>query len=66
MADTLQLDYQINLLFLLAFLDFKNWKIKNLPLTLKNYLGCRMDKGLMTKESWDKLGFSDLDSKKES
>ena len=25
----------------------------------KNYLNCRMDKGLMAKESWSKLGYSD-------
>jgi len=27
----------------------------------KNYLECRMDKGLMGKEDWNKLGYSDLD-----
>jgi cytochrome c oxidase assembly protein subunit 19 len=26
----------------------------------KDYLGCRMEKGLMTKESWQKLGYADL------
>lgn len=30
----------------------------------KDYLGCRMDKGLMTKESWEKLGFADLSTEK--
>lgn len=30
----------------------------------KAYLGCRMDKGLMKKEGWDTLGYSDLDKKK--
>ena len=29
----------------------------------KDYLNCRMDKGLMAKESWSKLGYSDLDNK---
>ena len=29
----------------------------------KDYLNCRMDKGLMAKESWSKLGYSDLESK---
>lgn len=26
----------------------------------KDYLGCRMDNHLMTKEEWSKLGFGDL------
>jgi len=26
----------------------------------KDYLDCRMQKGLMTKESWEKLGYADL------
>lgn len=26
----------------------------------RDYLGCRMEKGLMAKEEWSKLGFSDL------
>lgn len=26
----------------------------------KDYLGCRMDKQLMTREEWNKLGFGDL------
>ena len=29
----------------------------------KEYLDCRMDKGLMARETWDKLGYSDLDAK---
>merc|ERR1719318_2080577 len=29
----------------------------------KAYLGCRMDKKLMAKEDWSKLGFSDLERK---
>lgn len=29
----------------------------------KNYLGCRMENNLMTKEEWSKLGFSDKNSK---
>lgn len=28
----------------------------------KDYLECRMEKGLMAKEDWNKLGYSDLDS----
>lgn len=28
----------------------------------KNYLGCRMDRDLMARESWKKLGFDDLES----
>jgi len=51
--------------YMLCLHDNKNDASKCRPES-KNYLGCRMDKGLMTKESWDKLGFSDLDSKKES
>ena len=31
----------------------------------KNYLGCRMDKGLMKREGWDTLGYSDLNQEKE-
>lgn len=31
----------------------------------KDYLDCRMQKGLMTKESWEKLGFADLAEKNE-
>ena len=32
----------------------------------KNYLQCRMEKNLMAKEEWSKLGFSDIgDQKKE-
>jgi len=30
----------------------------------KDYLECRMEKGLMAKEGWDSLGFSDLETKK--
>jgi cytochrome c oxidase assembly protein subunit 19 len=30
----------------------------------KAYLGCRMDRQLMAKEDWSKLGFSDLDKDK--
>ena len=30
----------------------------------KDYLECRMEKGLMAKEGWDALGFSDLETKK--
>ena len=30
----------------------------------KDYLECRMEKGLMEKESWSKLGYSDLDEDK--
>lgn len=26
----------------------------------QKYLGCRMEKGLMAKEEWSKLGYSDL------
>ncbi|XP_075221272.1 cytochrome c oxidase assembly protein COX19 [Lycorma delicatula] len=29
----------------------------------KDYLGCRMDNNLMTREEWPKLGFSDDGSK---
>jgi len=28
----------------------------------KSYLECRMDKGLMVKEDWNKLGYSDSDN----
>ena len=28
----------------------------------KDYLNCRMEKGLMAKEEWSKLGYSDLNS----
>ena len=31
----------------------------------KDYLGCRMDHGLMARESWNRLGYSDLDNKKQ-
>lgn len=31
----------------------------------KDYLDCRMKCGLMAKESWDALGFSDLESAKQ-
>jgi len=27
----------------------------------KDYLGCRMEKGLMEKETWKRLGYQDLD-----
>lgn len=30
----------------------------------KNYLDCRMEKGLMAKESWSKLGYSDIEKKR--
>ena len=30
----------------------------------KDYLECRMEKGLMAKEGWDALGFSDMETKK--
>ena len=30
----------------------------------RDYLGCRMDKGLMKREGWDTLGFADLEEKK--
>ena len=26
----------------------------------RDYLGCRMDKGLMAKEEWPKLGYADI------
>ncbi|XP_069122951.1 uncharacterized protein [Argopecten irradians] len=29
----------------------------------KEYLGCRMDKNLMAKENWTKLGYKDLTDK---
>ena len=29
----------------------------------KNYLNCRMEKGLMEKESWRRLGYSDVEQK---
>lgn len=29
-------------------------------LEAKDYLGCRMENNLMTKDEWSKLGFSDL------
>lgn len=33
----------------------------------QNYLGCRMEKGLMAKEEWKKLGFSeDMTPEKQS
>ena len=30
----------------------------------KDYLKCRMDKGLMTRESWQKLGYGDIQQDK--
>jgi hypothetical protein len=36
--------------------------IRNTGILLcQDYLGCRMEKNLMGKESWSKLGFADLD-----
>ncbi len=32
----------------------------------KEYLGCRMERNLMAKEEWNKLGFSDLETGKET
>ena len=32
----------------------------------KDYLECRMEKNLMVKEEWSKLGYSDLDKEKKS
>jgi hypothetical protein len=29
----------------------------------QEYLGCRMEKNLMAKESWSKLGYADLETK---
>ena len=29
--------------------------------TAKEYLGCRMEHGLMAKEEWNRLGYGDLD-----
>jgi cytochrome c oxidase assembly protein subunit 19 len=31
----------------------------------KDYLGCRMEKGLMAKEQWDKLGFKEAEKEKQ-
>ena len=31
----------------------------------KDYLGCRMEKGLMAKEEWKKLGFKDSAEQKD-
>jgi len=39
--------------------DYDNSKCRKESM---NYLGCRMDKGLMARESWDKLGYADLAS----
>lgn len=30
----------------------------------RDYLACRMEKGLMAQEEWDKLGYSDLETPK--
>ena len=30
----------------------------------RDYLNCRMEKGLMAKEEWTKLGYADLEAKK--
>jgi len=32
----------------------------------KDYLGCRMDKGLMERETWSRLGYQDLEDKKDN
>ena len=32
----------------------------------KNYLGCRMDKNLMVRENWDRLGFQEESQTKAS
>ena len=32
----------------------------------KDYLNCRMEKGLMAKETWPRLGYSDLEKKSEN
>ena len=48
--------------YMLCLLDNKN----NATLCRnesKDYLGCRMDKGLMAKEEWKKLGYDDLTKK---
>jgi hypothetical protein len=36
-------------------------EIKVVFCCVEDYLGCRMEKNLMGKESWSKLGFADLD-----
>jgi hypothetical protein len=33
---------------------------------LKDYLGCRMERNLMAKEEWSKLGYGDLEPKNTS
>ena len=32
----------------------------------KDYLGCRMDKGLMARESWSRLGYADTEDKEKA
>ncbi|XP_033629984.1 cytochrome c oxidase assembly protein COX19-like isoform X2 [Asterias rubens] len=39
---------------------------KKCRLETKDYLQCRMESDLMVKEPWKKLGFADLESKKEN
>jgi hypothetical protein len=42
--------------------EIRRKKIKKLySVAIEDYLGCRMEKNLMGKESWSKLGFADLD-----
>ena len=38
-----------------------NFEASKCRLESKEYLGCRMEKGLMSKESFVKLGFGDLE-----
>ena len=40
-------------------LNTENHEIENCRQATKDYLNCRMEKGLMAKEEWKKLGLKD-------
>jgi len=46
--------------YMLCLLDKKN-NASECRQESKDYLECRMEKGLMTKEGWNNLGYADLD-----
>ena len=48
--------------YMLCLLDKKN-NASECRQESKDYLECRMEKGLMTKEGWNNLGYADLDNK---
>jgi cytochrome c oxidase assembly protein subunit 19 len=43
-----------------------NHSIENCRQATKEYLNCRMEKGLMVKEEWKKLGLKDEEPTKET